>query len=115
MNHWLTTTVRWSARISGLALAGLTVLFCVGEGGPQDLLQRPLPVQFEFAGLLMMIIGFVVGWSRAALGGIVAVAGFVLFTATELLVNGSLPGGAGELRRSQHRLRGSRMAGSASG
>ena len=74
MNRWLTTAVRWTARTSGLALSALTLLFCVGEGGLPNLLHQPLPVQLEFAGLLLMITGFVVGWSRTALGGIVAVA-----------------------------------------
>ena len=94
MNRWITVSVRWAARISGLALVGLVLLLWIGEAGPANILDLPLPVLLEFAGTLLMLAGFLAGWRWPAVGGITAVAGFVLFFATEMAVNGKPPGGA---------------------
>ena len=94
MKRWIPVVVRWSARISGLALAGLVLLFWVGEGGPVNILRLPTPVLLEFVGMLLMLAGFLAGWRWPALGGCTAVAGFSLFLGTELAMNGTPPGGA---------------------
>jgi peptidoglycan/LPS O-acetylase OafA/YrhL len=93
MNRWITVAVRWAARISGLALVGLVLLFWIGEGGPANILTQPLPVMLEFAGTLLMLGGFLIGWRWPALGGCTALAGFCLFLGTEFAVNGKPPGG----------------------
>ena len=94
MNRWITAAVRWAARISGLALVGLVLLFWIGEGRPANILRLPMPVLLEFAGTLLMLAGFLAGWRWPALGGCTAIAGFSLFLGTELAVNGKPPGGA---------------------
>ena len=93
MSRWITIAVRWAARISGLALVGLVLLFWIGEGGPANILRLPMPVLLEFAGTLLMLTGFLAGWRWPALGGVTAVTGFALFLATEMAVNGKPPGG----------------------
>jgi hypothetical protein len=80
-------------RITGLMLVGLVLLLLVGEGPPNPFKQPP-SVQAEFLAMFLMLTGFLVGWRWEALGGFLAVGGFALFCATELAVNGRLPGGA---------------------
>ena len=94
MNRWIGASVRWAARISGLLLVGLVLLIAIGEGGPPNILAQPLPVQIEFAAMFLMLVAFLVGWRWEAVGGVAAIAGFLLFLATELVVNGKPPGGA---------------------
>ena len=65
-----------------------------GQPGPPDFLRRPVPVQIEFAGMFLMLVGFLVGWRWEAVGGVMAVAGFSLFLGTEMVVNGKSPGGS---------------------
>ena len=83
----------WSARITGLMLVGMVLLFIVGEGPPNPL-NAPPSVQVEFLGMGLMLAGFLLGWRWEALGGILAVTGFAAFVVTELVVNGRPPGGA---------------------
>jgi hypothetical protein len=86
--------LRWSARISGLLLVVLVVAMTIGHGGPPNVFQAPLPVQIEFCGLFLSLAGFLVGWRREGLGGLLAATGFAIFCATELIVTGRPPGGA---------------------
>ena len=82
----------WGGRILGLLAVGFVALFVVGEG-PPDPLQMPLETQLQFLGFALMAVGFLIGWWREGWGGAIAVAGFVLFCAVELAVNGTFPGG----------------------
>lgn len=93
MVHWISLGLKWSARITGLLLVGLVLLFIFGEGPPNPF-QQPLRVQLEFVALFLMVVGFLLGWRWEALGGITAVGGFALFFAVELIVHGRAPGGA---------------------
>ena len=86
--------LRWTARATGLLLVGLALTIMVGEGGPPNVVGEPLPVQIEFMALMSMLTGFLVGWRWEFWGGTLAAVGFVVFTTTELIVNGRLPGGA---------------------
>jgi len=94
MSQWLCFSVRWAARITGLLLIGLVLLIAIGEGGPPNILAQPLPVQIEFVAMFLMLAGFLIGWRWEAVGGISALAGFLLFLEAELFVNGKPPGGA---------------------
>ena len=49
MARWLLLVLRWLARITGLILAGLVLLFVVGEGPPNPV-RQPFSVQLEFLG-----------------------------------------------------------------
>ena len=94
MNNWLDVSVRWGARITGLLLVGLVALITVGEGGPPNIMAQPLLVQVEFAAMFTMLAGFLVGWRWEGVGGVTAVVGFLVFLASEMIGNGTLPGGA---------------------
>ncbi len=87
------TAVRWFARISGALLVGFLALFVVGHGGPPNVFAQPFPVQLEFLGMAMIALGAIAGWCRAIGGGILSLAGFLLFCVTEVAVNGAMPGG----------------------
>jgi hypothetical protein len=93
MARWLLLVLRWLARITGLILAGLVLLFVVGEGPPNPV-RQPFSVQLEFLAMFLMLVGFLLGWRWEAAGGILAVVGFTIFFATEIVVNGRPPGRA---------------------
>jgi|SRR5271157_4985524 len=93
MAAWALFGLRWSARITSLLLVGMVLIFMVGEGPPNPFKQPP-PVQFEFLGMSLMLVGFLAGWRWVGAGGLVAVIGFLVFAATEVIVNGSPPSGA---------------------
>jgi hypothetical protein len=93
MARWLLLVLRWLARITGLILVGLVLLFVVGEGPPNPVWQ-PFSVQLEFLAMFLMLAGFLLGWRWEAAGGILAVVGFAIFFATEMVVNGRPPGRA---------------------
>lgn len=93
MARWLLLVLRWLARITGLILAGLVLLFVVGEGPPNPV-RQPFSVQLEFLAMFLMLAGFLLGWRWEAAGGIMVVVGFAIFFATEMVVNGRPPGRA---------------------
>ena len=84
--------LRWSARISGLLLVGLVLVFMVGEGVPNVFGNR-CRSRSNFLGIFLML-GFLLGWRWEALGGGLAVGGFAMFFVTELIVHRRPPGGA---------------------
>lgn len=92
MIAWLPTVLRWSARVTGVLLVGMVLMFLVGEGLP-DLFRQPPRVQLEFAALFMMAAGFLTGWQWERVGGLLAIVGFAAFSAVELTFHGKLPGG----------------------
>jgi hypothetical protein len=82
----------WIARVSALLMVGFFGLIAVGEGLP-PLLRLPLPVRLEFAALVLVFIGYALGWRHPAAGGTLALLGVAGFNAVELSVNGKLAGG----------------------
>ena len=93
MATWILLGLRWSARITGLLLAGMVLLFMLALGPPNPF-NQPTPVQIEFLGMGLMVSGFLLGWRWEGVGGLVAVIGFLVFSATEFAVNGVPPHGA---------------------
>lgn len=62
------TIIRWTARILAGLLAMLILTLAIGhalssEGLPNPF-EHPLPVQLEFAGMLVILTGMIVGWKR---------------------------------------------------
>lgn len=86
-------SIRWLARISGLALTALVTVFLFGQGFP-NVFAQPTEVVLEFIALGMMIVGFLLGWRWEAIGGGLALVGFGLFCGVEVMINGAFPGGA---------------------
>ena len=89
----LAIVIRWTARTTGVLLVLTVALFTVAEGAP-NVFRQPAAVQLEFLAMVLMLLGFFLGWHWEGFGGIVAVAGFVFFFCVELLANGKPPGGA---------------------
>lgn len=85
--------LRWSARVTGLLLVAMVLLFAIGEGVP-NISRQPVPVQLGFFAMGLMLVGFLVGWRWEGVGGGLALAGFATFLAVELATNGRPPGGA---------------------
>src|SRR5579862_4487530 len=90
MATWIMFGLRWSARITGLLLFAMVVWFAVAQGPPNPF-EQPLPVQMEFLGMGLMLLGFLVGWWCEWLGGLLVFMGFGVFAATEGVVNGQPP------------------------
>lgn len=88
------TILRWSARITGLLLVGMVLLFVIGEGGLPDALHEPVTTQVELLGMAFMLVGFLVGWRWEGVGGALAIAGFAAFLVAEMVANGRPPRGA---------------------
>lgn len=94
MAETFSLVVRWSARISGSLIIGFVIYMIVGHRGLPNVLRQPVPVQLEFLGMFLSLAGFLLGWRWEGWGGIVALTGFALFCATEMVVNHRFPGGA---------------------
>ena len=68
---------RWTARIAGLLLVVVLLVFAIGEGMP-NLFTLPIADQIAFLGLALVMIGTLLGWRFELAGGIMALAGFFL-------------------------------------
>ena len=85
----LITGILWSARILGLILLLLFVIFTFGRGMP-----NPANLQvneaFMFLGMFTILTGFLVALKWEGFGGILMIDGFILFMVVEFLSSGSL-------------------------
>ncbi len=84
---------RWSARITGLLLVCMVVIFAIGEGLPK-LFPQPPSVVTEFIAMFLMLVGFLAGWRWEVAGGFLAISGFAIFSVTEMIASGKPPHGA---------------------
>jgi tRNA A-37 threonylcarbamoyl transferase component Bud32 len=73
---------RWTARILGTALLAFYGIFILGEGLP-PIGSQPEGVQFGFAALGLMLLGFVVGWKREGTAAILICSGWTLWHISE--------------------------------
>ncbi len=69
---------RWTARILGTLLLAFYGLFILGEGLP-PIGSQPEGVQFGFAALGLMLLGFVVGWKREGAAALLICSGWTLW------------------------------------
>jgi hypothetical protein len=51
----------------------------MGGQGPGNPFRHPLPVQLEFAGLLAILVGLIVGWKWQATAGLLIIGGMMIF------------------------------------
>jgi hypothetical protein len=88
------TSVRWSARLLGLAVLGLYLTIFVGEGGfnPGRLSPAESSQMLSFLG---SCLGLLVAWSWEGFGGTLTLAGLALFYANEHRLTGRFPRGSG--------------------
>jgi hypothetical protein len=80
--------LRWIARIAGIALVGIVLLFFIGEGF------NPLRLTPHEALMMALfwtaLVGLLVGWRREGLGGALTVGSLLVFGFLEWLKTGSL-------------------------
>ena len=78
--------LRWVARLSALALAGLVLLFAIGQGfNPFKLKPTELALAVPF---WVCWLGFCLGWRWEGLGGLLVVAGVASFYLVHFAVTG---------------------------
>ncbi|HXE43437.1 MAG TPA: hypothetical protein VN516_10460 [Candidatus Baltobacteraceae bacterium] len=95
----IAATCRWTARIFGVLIIAVFVVFAVGEGIPNPF-TLPLTVQLGFLALAIFSAGIVAGWIWELIGGIVSLAGWLGFAVvavdlqhmTGVVVSMALPG-----------------------
>ena len=76
------TILRWTARILGTVLVGLTLLIAIGEGMPNPFTQ-PFVIGIGFLALALVLLGILLAWRWEFLGGIMSLVGWVLFFLAE--------------------------------
>jgi hypothetical protein len=72
--------LRWTARILGTLFVLLILVFAVGEGAPNPSRLTPRD-KLMFLALGVMLMGLVLAWKWAGIGGLLALAGYLLFHA----------------------------------
>jgi hypothetical protein len=78
--------LRWVARLSALALAGMVLLFAIGEGfNPFKLKPTELALAVPF---WVCWLGFCLGWRWEGLGGLLVVAGVAGFYLVHFAMTG---------------------------
>ncbi len=83
---------RWTARIAGILLVVVLLVFAIGEGMP-NLLTLPIWDQIAFLGLALIMVGILLGWRFELAGGIMALVGFFLVFVSLFIGKGlALPG-----------------------
>ena len=87
----LTSVCKWTARIFGLALILMIVVFAIGEGVP-NIFTQPAEVQIEFLALSLTLLGILAGWRWQIPGGVASLVGCGLFVGTEVLSHARVAG-----------------------
>jgi hypothetical protein len=83
MNTTLLATIfRWTARVIGIVTVGLTLIIAIGEGVP-NLFTQPFLIQIGFLALTLVLFGILLAWRWELPGGIMSLAGWVLFILAE--------------------------------
>jgi hypothetical protein len=72
--------LRWAARILGTLFVLLILVFAVGEGVPH-LSMLGARDRLMFLALGIMLVGLVLAWRWAGIGGLLALMGYLLFVA----------------------------------
>ena len=83
MNTKLIVTIfRWTARVIGIVMVGLTLIIAIGEGVP-NLFAQPFVIQLGFLALTLVLFGILLAWRWELPGGIMSLVGWVLFILAE--------------------------------
>lgn len=77
--------IHWAARLTGIAIGGLFLLFFVGEGNFSQLMQVSA-VEWALIACIPMvfIIGVILAWKWEMLGGVVILASVLAFNAIDI-------------------------------
>lgn len=87
----VTSISSWAARLLGLMLAILVLLFIVGEGFDPRLLTSSTGLMF--VAFFTSVIGMLVLWRSRLFGGLIVTGGMAAFFATNFAISGQFPGG----------------------
>ncbi len=90
----VTYLAKWGARISAIALTGLFAMFLFGDEAPPRLLHEPLRVQLIFACWAMIFSGYMVGWIKPGIGGLLVFVAIGLMNLVAYTASGRLLGPA---------------------
>ena len=84
------TACRWIARIVSTLLIATIAAIAIGEGMPNPFTRAMSPIELlGFAGLSLVVLGFLMGWRWELAGGILSIVGVcMLFGPT--VVNGRM-------------------------
>lgn len=85
----LASGILWGARIMGLLLVLLFLIFAFGKGMP-NLLNLQINEAFMFLALFTMLAGILAAFKWEGVGGILMIDGFILFMVVEYFSSGSL-------------------------
>ena len=80
----LATLFRWIARVIGIVLVGFVLLLAIGEGVPNPF-SHPFLITIGFFALTLVLLGILVAWRWEFPGGIMSLAGWVLFVVAETI------------------------------
>ena len=84
------TACRWSARIISTLLIGVIAAMAIGEGMPNPFTHALSPMErLGFAGLALIVLGFLAGWRWELAGGIASIVG-VCMVFGPTMVNGRI-------------------------
>jgi hypothetical protein len=86
------SSIRWIARVMGVCLVGLVVLFLIGEGGFNPL-RATWHESLQMLSVLLTCIGLLSAWRRELFGGALAVGGMLMFYALDFAAHGHFPRG----------------------
>lgn len=78
--------IRWTARTLAGHMVMLILALAIGHAlsseGLSNPFEHPLPVQLEFAGMLVILAGMIVGWKWQKIGGLLIIGGMLIFHIT---------------------------------
>lgn len=83
---------RWIARILGICILGIFVVFFIGEGGMNPFNLSITELLMTFC-ILIVLVGIPFAWKKEGLGGAMIVGGMILFYLINLISSGKFPGG----------------------
>ena len=88
------SSVKWSARYSGMVFAVLLLAFAIGEGVKKKELSDLTLTEYLMIGSFSVIwMGYAYGWLSAKWGAILIVGGWVSFYSIKLIGTGIFPDG----------------------
>jgi len=80
----LATICRWTGRVVGILLVGVTLLIAIGEGMPNPFTQS-FVIAIGFLALALALLGILLAWRWELPGGIMSLVGCVMFIRVERL------------------------------
>jgi len=93
--HLTSKILRWTARVLGTLLILLFLVFLIGEGAPKPSMLT-IYEKLMFAALGAMLLGLIVAWRWAVIGGLLALSGYLLcglLAGPRLLISPFVAGG----------------------